>query len=482
MEETKSEESDQIMPNIIQNSTNIENQESLTLNPPPRQFGFEDPQLSGQQPISSDIPADDIQSPNLELDPSLNDPLRDTEEENEEVVYAIRTNIETIVEYSDLLLKIIQEDFFEEALARINHLKQIPNLVKESLDRESETGGWSLSFLKKFGLPKKEAMQMVLDIGSRGAGERAMISKNQNQNQENQNQNLEIDAQTRKANTKQTLGQFNNMVTGKEDLDEPSKKQPTGTSDKLKTQENAGPDRVQTTIHQDLSNHEGVDLNTAMVQDIKSDFPNNLTNLNIPNKPKRSPTSISSRKSTTTISNMDNFATINEDLDSKTQPHIKTESSNLSNTILPQSLHIWEYPSKPYLALPKEVFLRLTEKILSSYADSNIQQNLFDIQKIFHRSIFDAFNESLSEYVFRLRVCSVIPAEIDLLRKVRFDGDDLMFALNKAKYLLTEKASEMVGFLLNKEDSGLGMSCYFFWGGGGMKPNVISMYGYRRYK
>ena len=454
IEETNNQDPDQTMQNIIQRpaqieiSNNIENQESERPNLPERQFGFQDPQSAGQQPNSNDSPYDEIQSPNLDLDPSLKDPFRDTEEENEEVVYAIRTNIETIVEYSDLLLKIIQEDFFEEALRRINHLKQIPTLVKESLDKESEIGGWSVSFLRQLGLSRKDAMQMVLGIGSRDARQRTIIAQNQNQN-------TEIGAHTRNGNPKQTLSQFSNVITQNDDREEDNDTRCRHTLEKPNIQQTLGSDQIHATMIQELTSPQ--DLNTPNIQNVKSDVPNNPQHLSTPNIPKLTPTSISSPKSNTTISNMDNFATINEDLESKTQSHIKSDSSLISINNPPQSLHIWEYPSKPYLALPKEVFLKLTEKILSSYADSNIQQNLFDIQKIFHRSIFDAFNESLSEYVFRLRVCSVIPAEIDLLRKVRFDGDDLMFALNKAKYLLTEKASEMVGFLLNKEDSALGI-------------------------
>jgi hypothetical protein len=156
-----------------------------------------------------------------------------------------------------------------------------------------------------------------------------------------------------------------------------------------------------------------------------------------------------------TISNIDNFATMRSFSEEKFMEKI-SEKASPSQINRFKFKNIWDYPSKPYLILGKEVFLKLTDKILSSYAEANIQENLFDIQKIFHRSIFDAFNESLSEYIFRTKKYNIFMEEILILKKSQFDFDDLSFFLAKAKYILIEKASEMVGFLLNKEDSELG--------------------------
>ena len=124
--------------------------------------------------------------------------------------------------------------------------------------------------------------------------------------------------------------------------------------------------------------------------------------------------------------------------------------------------NVWDFPEKPFCCLSKQIFLRLTDKILSSYAQANIQENLFDIQKIFHRSIFDAYNESLSEYLFRLKTYSLFPEEVGVLRKPKFDENDLGYCLAKAKFILIEKASEMVGFMLNKEDSAMGKLVYLY--------------------
>ena len=164
-----------------------------------------------------------------------------------------------------------------------------------------------------------------------------------------------------------------------------------------------------------------------------------------------------------TISNIDNFATIRSFTDGKTGEKTITSTGNGIN---PSNLNkfkfknVWDFPSKPYCLLGKRIFLRLTDKILSSYAEANIQENLFDIQKIFHRSIFDAFNESFSEYVFRTKKYGIFMEEIFILKKKEFNLEDLSFFLAKAKFILIEKASELVGFLLNKEDSELGKNIF----------------------
>ena len=296
----------------------------------------------------------------------------------EEIIYAIRTNIETIVEYSDLLIKIITEDFMHEVLKKINTFNQHKHKIEVLMQHEFKNGGWKRGLLEKMDMDCSYINQIMLNLISESGS--------------NQIHSEFLGDQTSKENC--IKGNLNHDTSGL-----------CVQSDKRSTKA------------QETSNYSKMQLKT--------------------------------------ISNIDNFATIRSFSDVKLGDKI-TDKASPSQINRFKFKHIWDYPSKPYLILEKKVFLKLTDKILSSYAEANIQENLFDIQKIFHRSIFDAFNESLSEYIFRTKKYNIFMEEILILKKKQFDFDDLSFFLAKAKYILIEKASEMVGFLLNKEDSELG--------------------------
>lgn len=281
-------------------------------------------------------------------------------EEAEEVIYAIRTNIETIVEYSDLLIKIISEEFMSQVLATVNRFHADRERVNLLIEREHQKGGWDRGFLQKMGFEPEYIGQVC-----------ALLNQD-------------------KAARDQVTPRHDSKENCKNDQNHA---QPKATiSDKRSTK--AGDTSSQSKVHMH------------------------------------------------TISNIDNFATLRSLSDAKGPGR--------------RGANVWDFPVKPFCVLGKNVFLRLTDKILSSYAEANIQENLFDIQKIFHRSIFDSFNESLSEYIFRTKKYNIFLEEILILKKPQFDLEDLNFFLAKAKYILIEKASEMVGFLLNKEDSELG--------------------------
>lgn len=275
-------------------------------------------------------------------------------EEGEEVIYAIRTNIETIVEYSDLLIKIISEEFMDEVLATINRFHADRSRIDSLIEHEYQAGGWDSEFLHRMGFEPDYISQVCLNLNRENANTKSRLAspgESLKENQERGNQAGKVTSDKRSTKAQESSGQSKSQLK--------------------------------------------------------------------------------------TISNIDNFATLRSWSEAKRG-------------------RAWDLPVKPYCVLGKNVFLRLTDKILSSYAEANIQENLFDIQKVFHRSIFDSFNESLTEYVFRTKKYNIFLEEILILKKPRFDIEDLSFFLAKAKFILIEKASEMVGFLLNKEDSELG--------------------------
>ena len=398
-------------------------------------------------------------------------------DDNEEIVYAIRTNIETIVEYSELLVKIIQEEFAEEVLTKINNLKWNPNLVLECLDKENHREGWTKDLLARMGLETHTIKEIRVnfnkfDVDSIKNTSNRIVSNSDKENLAGQ-QNYGLG---NKDSSKE--GNVIDKIDIEDHISQTSK---TKSGEKPKTaflKINIDEQTSNSNMRQAGKTISNID-NFCTLRDISSEeFSPNQKNSNFPKLIEKKSNSstpcieedfgpksfLKEQSASTQIKNNNrqirNLSSQNEFAASTSFsnkfPKLflgKPTESDIENYFFN---NVWDFPSKPYLALPKAIFLRLTDKILSSYAEANIQENLFDIQKIFHRSIFDAFNESLSEYVFRLKRYSLFAEEVDILRKRQFDWNDLGFALAKSKYILIEKASEMVGFLLNKEDSTMG--------------------------
>lgn len=286
------------------------------------------------------------------------------EVEQEEIVYAIRTNLDTIIEYSDLLLKIIQEEFFDMVKKNINFMIKHKSLIKQLFLSEQIKGSYKYKDLLKLNYSQSQIKSI-------------------------------------QANLKHSSS----------------------------------------TTHEEK--YDGYMTNN-------SNSYNYIPSLSTKNKDLL----------TDTITNIEIFESyFDESKQHNPSPNKNTSISPLLHIKLEEykQENIWEYPVKPFLILPKEIFLKLTDKILSTYKEANIRQNLFNIQKIFHRSIFDSFNESLSEYVFRLKHFYLNEEEYSILKKKEFSNDEVSFCLIKAKLLLIEKASELVGFMVNKEDSTIGI-------------------------
>lgn len=268
------------------------------------------------------------------------------------VVYAIRTNLDTIVEYIELLIQVVNEKFLDFVLEKTNRLRNHVLVVRRL--RETESLGWEARDLQALGysggyidniLREREADVCTL---SRPSKEGANLEK------ENIRNNLKGSLQKSSENSCHLI------------------------KEEKKTQ-----------------------------------------------KPKPSQT-ISLKEAT---------------------PKSPGEVSK------PSSVKPADRVTQPYCILNQEIFRTLTARIFASYTDSNIDSNLFDIQKTFHRSIFDAFNESLSEFLFRFQEYNLYSEEIVILKKRELSLEDLQYCLLKAKVLVIEKASELVGFMMNKEDS-----------------------------
>lgn len=83
----------------------------------------------------------------------------------------------------------------------------------------------------------------------------------------------------------------------------------------------------------------------------------------------------------------------------------------------------------------------------------NIMEELFDMQKIYHRAIFDCFNEGLSKYIFETEM-SLIDS-IGPKRKTR-ENQNYGDLLEIAKEYVLDAASLLCGIIKDKEDSMMG--------------------------
>jgi hypothetical protein len=256
------------------------------------------------------------------------------------VIYAIKTNLDTIVEYVDLLIQIISENFYEFVLMKANWLKKNVHLIQQIYKNEFISNKWNENDLKSIGY----SSQYIKEI----------------QSQKNKTDNI-------------------------------------NNSDSKRIKENLNHDKE-----------------------------NDQTNFN----------------NSTNFSFYWKKPTINEDKENKI-------SLKLSKTTEKIGGHL----EKPYCILTRAIFESLATRIFSSYTHSTIDPKLLSIQRIFHRSIFDTFNESFSEFLFRLKEFNLYSEEIHILKKKELNLEDLHYCLLKAKVLVIEKASEVVGMVPNSEES-----------------------------
>lgn len=86
----------------------------------------------------------------------------------------------------------------------------------------------------------------------------------------------------------------------------------------------------------------------------------------------------------------------------------------------------------------------------SSYKDMNILDELFDMQRVYHRAIFDCFSEGLQSIL----LSSPLSIEESIAKPVKADDDGDW--LEKAKEWVLDCATILAGIIRDKEDSMMG--------------------------
>lgn len=115
----------------------------------------------------------------------------------------------------------------------------------------------------------------------------------------------------------------------------------------------------------------------------------------------------------------------------------------------------WQYPTSPLSILSVDIFNALENDILSNYNNMNIMDQLFEMQRVYHRSIFDCFNESLSRQIIESQV-KLSEMLFSDKRKPTSKNLTLDQMLIKAMEDVLDCASLLCGIIKDKEDSMMG--------------------------
>ncbi len=83
----------------------------------------------------------------------------------------------------------------------------------------------------------------------------------------------------------------------------------------------------------------------------------------------------------------------------------------------------------------------------------DIVEDLFEMQKIYHRCIFDGFNEILSDLLFQTKLYGLEAEDIVVFRQPQLLTVDLERLLVRGKSILIDKAMILCGIIKDKEDS-----------------------------
>jgi hypothetical protein len=105
--------------------------------------------------------------------------------------------------------------------------------------------------------------------------------------------------------------------------------------------------------------------------------------------------------------------------------------------------------------LNEKLYLDLENNILEGYKGMNINDDLFEMQKIYHRSIFDAYNEIITNMLNKKIKWTLDMSEVQEFRE---KGNKLKFILRKSKQILIESALMMCGLIKDKNDSLISIS------------------------
>lgn len=115
----------------------------------------------------------------------------------------------------------------------------------------------------------------------------------------------------------------------------------------------------------------------------------------------------------------------------------------------------WQIPTLKNSVLNDKMFNDLENEILSNYQNMNIMKELFEMQRIYHRAIFDCFNESLTRQSRELEV-----KLSDMLFSTKRNPKSKIITLDqmflKAMEDVQDCASLLCGIIKDKEDSMMG--------------------------
>lgn len=119
---------------------------------------------------------------------------------------------------------------------------------------------------------------------------------------------------------------------------------------------------------------------------------------------------------------------------------------------------MWELRSDPNMILSEKIYLELEAQILDNYKDMNIMDALFEMQRVYHRCIFDAYNEILTGMLFNEKNYGLNSSELKVINKDIHTESELLFILHRTKMVLLEYTMYLCGLIRDKEDSMMGQS------------------------
>ena len=122
----------------------------------------------------------------------------------------------------------------------------------------------------------------------------------------------------------------------------------------------------------------------------------------------------------------------------------------------------WEKKTNHVFLLKETEFLTLEDQILENYKCMNINEQLFEMQRIFHRCIFDSFNEILTKTYLEKNFEAIKKKNKRENKKLNWKKEHKMQFIYLAKNKLLDNTLTLCGLIKDKEDSMMGKSVQNF--------------------
>jgi hypothetical protein len=113
----------------------------------------------------------------------------------------------------------------------------------------------------------------------------------------------------------------------------------------------------------------------------------------------------------------------------------------------------WSRKTKKKMILSEQIYLSLENQILSAYGNMNINISLFNMQKIYHRCVFDSFNEIMTAFIRQERHYEMNERDRQINQLSVFSQFDVEYILAKTQSILIDYVQQQCGVLRDKEDS-----------------------------